>query len=149
MLPQRNEPPEPPSPRAVLEVAQALARELQPQRKSWSSLTLDLSLERDLGLDSLGRVELLARLERSFAVRLPEAALGSAETPRDLLQALLRAIPRPLGGAAHSHPAEPLAAAEAAPDRTRSLSRCWSGTPSATRTGGTSSTWPARASPRS
>src|SRR5215216_2647784 len=79
MLPERAEPPEPPSPRVVLEVAQALARELQPQRKSWSSLTLDSSLERDLGLDSLGRVELLARLERSFAVRLPEAALGSAE----------------------------------------------------------------------
>jgi 1-acyl-sn-glycerol-3-phosphate acyltransferase len=122
MLPERAqvETAEPPSPKAVLDVAQALARELQPQRKSWSSLTLDSSLERDLGLDSLGRVELLARLERSFGVRLPEAALGSAETPRDLLQALLIGHPAAAEGAAFEL-LEPLEAAEAAPDRTRSL----------------------------
>jgi 1-acyl-sn-glycerol-3-phosphate acyltransferase len=122
MLPEpaRAETAEPPSPKAVLDVAQALARELQPQRKSWSSLTLDSSLERDLGLDSLGRVELLARLERSFGVRLPEAALGSAETPRDLLQALLVGHPAAAEGAAFEL-LDPLEAAEAAPDRTRSL----------------------------
>jgi len=122
MLPEpaQVETAEPPSPKAVLDVAQALARELQPQRKSWSSLTLDSSLERDLGLDSLGRVELLARLERSFGVRLPEAALGSAETPRDLLQALLVGHPAAAEGAVFEL-LEPLEAAEAAPDRTRSL----------------------------
>jgi len=103
----------------VLEVAQALARELQPQRRSWSSLTLDSSLERDLGLDSLGRVELLARMERAFGVRLPEEALGSAETPRDLLQALLSGHPAAEGAAFET--LEPLEAAEAAPDRTRTL----------------------------
>ena len=49
---------------------------------------LDLSLERDLGFDSLTRVELMLRVERAFDVRLPEALLGEAETPRDILDAL-------------------------------------------------------------
>src|SRR5688572_4904034 len=109
--------PPPPSQAAVLEVARALAGELQPQRK-WGSLTLDSSLERDLGLDSLGRVELLARMEKAFGVRLPEAVLGTAETPRDLLQALLRAHPAAVEGAGFET-VESLGAGEAAPDRTR------------------------------
>ena len=48
--------------------------------------TLDSSLERDLGLDSLARVELLLRIERALKVSLPERALADAETPRDLLR---------------------------------------------------------------
>ena len=108
-----------PEPAAVLEIARALARELQPQRPSGQTLTLDSSLERDFGLDSLGRVELLSRLERSFGVRLPEEVLGSAETPRDLLQALLAA--HPAVSPAGPQVAEPLGAGEAAPARTRSL----------------------------
>ena len=47
---------------------------------------LDSSLERDLGLDSLARVELVLRIERAFDVSLPERALYAAETPRDLLR---------------------------------------------------------------
>ena len=47
---------------------------------------LDSSLERDLGLDSLARVELVLRVERAFGLSLPEHALYSAETPRDLLR---------------------------------------------------------------
>ena len=50
---------------------------------------LDSSLERELGLDSLARVELVLRLEREFSVSLPEQALASSETPRDLLRFLL------------------------------------------------------------
>ena len=110
----------PPSPGAVLEIVETLARELQPQRTSWRALTLDASLERDLGLDSLGRVELLARLERAFTVRLPEDVLGAAESPRDLLTALLTAHPATEPGA-QLEIVHPLAAAEAAPDRTRTL----------------------------
>ncbi|HEV8580580.1 MAG TPA: AMP-binding protein [Thermoanaerobaculia bacterium] len=109
-----------PEPEAVLEIARGLARELQPQGRSWQSLTLDSSLERDLGLDSLGRVELLARLEKAFGVRLPEEVLGSAETPRDLLRALLAAHPA-VSPAGRPALVEPLGAGESAPDRTRSL----------------------------
>ena len=55
--------------------------------------TLDSSLERDLGLDSLARVELLARIEQAFGVRLADELLGTAETPRDLLKAVAAGTP--------------------------------------------------------
>ncbi len=51
---------------------------------------LDSHLEKDLGLDSLGRTELFGRVESRFSVSLPEKALVS-ETPRDLLEAVLKA----------------------------------------------------------
>ena len=50
------------------------------------SAALDSSLERELGLDSLARVELVLRVECAFDVSLPERALYAAETPRDLLR---------------------------------------------------------------
>ncbi len=115
-------PSEPPAPDALLAILQKLAQELQPQRRARLP-GLDDSLERDLGLDSLGRVELLARLEKAFGVRLPEDLIGSAETPRDLFQAL--AVAHPAGATfaagAGARAAAPLAAGEAAPDRTRTL----------------------------
>ena len=73
----------------VLGVVAAVAREARPNVQSY--VALDSSLERDLGLDSLARVELVLRLEREFDVRLPEQALASSETPRDLLRFLLAA----------------------------------------------------------
>ncbi len=45
-------------------------------------------LDRDLGLGSLERVELLARLERAFGVRLPDRVVAEANTPEDLAKAL-------------------------------------------------------------
>jgi acyl carrier protein len=77
-------------PNRVLAVAAAVAREARPHLDSYVSL--DSSLERDLGLDSLARVELVLRLEREFAVSLPEQALAAAETPRDLLRFLLASV---------------------------------------------------------
>ena len=46
------------------------------------------SLERDLGISSLERVELLVRLERSFGVRLADIAMSEAETSQDLARAI-------------------------------------------------------------
>ena len=74
-------------PNRVLAVVTAVAREARPNVDSY--VALDSSLERELGLDSLARVELVLRLEREFAVSLPEQALASSETPRDLLRFLL------------------------------------------------------------
>jgi acyl carrier protein len=71
----------------VLAVVQALAREARPHLQA--EVTLDSSLEKELGLDSLARVELVLRLEREFSTSLPEQALASSETPRDLLRFLL------------------------------------------------------------
>jgi 1-acyl-sn-glycerol-3-phosphate acyltransferase len=67
----------------VAEVAREARPNVQPQ------VALDTSLEKELGLDSLARVELVLRLEREFAASLPEAALATSETPRDLLRFLL------------------------------------------------------------
>jgi acyl carrier protein len=76
---------------AVLRIVREVLTELHPGRKDMGPVTLDSALEEDLGLDSLARVELLMRLERAFGVRPPEQLLSTAETPRDLLRALLAA----------------------------------------------------------
>jgi 1-acyl-sn-glycerol-3-phosphate acyltransferase len=54
---------------------------------------LDDSLDRDLGISSLERVELLIRVERTFGVRLPDTVMADAATPRDLLIAVRQAAP--------------------------------------------------------
>ena len=46
-------------------------------------------LDRDLGLGSLERVELLARLEAEFGVRLPDRVAAEANTPEDLTRGIL------------------------------------------------------------
>ncbi|MCF6281692.1 MAG: AMP-binding protein [Candidatus Polarisedimenticolaceae bacterium] len=51
-------------------------------------ITLTSSLDYDLGFDSLGRVELMARVERTFGVTLSHEQLHGIETPLDLLNAL-------------------------------------------------------------
>ena len=55
------------------------------------AVTLDSSFERDLGLDSLARAELLLRVEREFGVSLPDQTLNTAEAPRDLVRSVLSA----------------------------------------------------------
>ena len=83
-----------PAAERVLEVVDALANELHPDRKRPVRAALDSSLDRDLGFDSLGRAELLLRLERAFKVQLSEDLLAAAETPGDMLRAVLVAAPR-------------------------------------------------------
>jgi 1-acyl-sn-glycerol-3-phosphate acyltransferase len=77
----------------LLETVRQLAAELHVRSSGEISATLDDSLERDLGFDSLGRVELITRIERAFGINLPEQVVANAETPRDLLQAVLTATP--------------------------------------------------------
>jgi fatty-acyl-CoA synthase len=72
----------------VLEILAGLVAELQGAAAP-AGVTLDQSLERDLAIGSLERVELLLRLERAFGVRLADAAMMEAESPRDLAQAIL------------------------------------------------------------
>ena len=74
-------------PNKLLGVVAEVAKEVRPHAEAYVSL--DSSLERDLGFDSLARVELVLRLEREFGTSLPEQALASSETPRDLLRFLL------------------------------------------------------------
>lgn len=86
--------------KAGSEVAARLTRlvrdlvwELHPETQRRVAVTLDSDLDRDLGLDSLGRAELVLRIDRAFKVRLPDQLLADASTPRDLLQALIAAAP--------------------------------------------------------
>ncbi len=67
----------------VLEVVRQLLIELGSQG-ALPLLTLQSNLDRDLGLGSLERVELIARLESEFAVRLPDLAAAEASSPEDL-----------------------------------------------------------------
>jgi len=73
----------------LLRLIEQLIAESRPQ--GGIAVTLDSSFERDLGLDSLGRVELLLRAERAFGVSLPNQALNTVETPRDLVRIVLSA----------------------------------------------------------
>ena len=65
--------------------------EVHPERRADLRLSADSRLDRDLGLDSLGRAELLSRLEREFRVSLPESLLSESETVADLLVGLAKA----------------------------------------------------------
>lgn len=73
----------------LLYTVEQVARELHPQHHFSAELSLDSSLDTDFAFDSLGRVELLLRLERTFDVALSDTLLSSADTPRDLLRAVL------------------------------------------------------------
>src|SRR5213079_2953303 len=84
----------------LLAMVASVAREARPHVEAY--VALDSSLERDLGLDSLARVELVLRLEREFAASLPEQALASAETPRDLLRFLLASAGQSAQAADHN-----------------------------------------------
>lgn len=95
-----------PNPPATEEALCALVRDMVRElssRRGEPHVGLESSLDRDLGFDSLGRMELLSRLERRFGVVLPDQLLTSAETVRDLLRAVNRgetpppspSVPRP------------------------------------------------------
>lgn len=73
----------------LLRVVAAMVQETRPDRLG--RVTMKCHLERDLGLDSLARVELLLRIGSEFEKSLPEEALSEAETPHDLLRFIARA----------------------------------------------------------
>lgn len=73
---------------ALLQQVRELLLELHPRRGRSLHVTLDTTLDRELGFDSLSRVELLLRLESAFGVSLPEQLLADAETLRDLWRAV-------------------------------------------------------------
>jgi acyl carrier protein len=72
----------------VLEIVRELLTELGSERAAHTA-TLGSSLERDLGLGSLERVELLVRSEARFNTHLPDEIAQQAETPADLARAVV------------------------------------------------------------
>ncbi len=74
----------------LLAMVRDLSTELRLGASDVQRFGLNHALERDFGLDSLARVELLTRIQREMGMRLAEEAFATAETPRDLL-ALMQA----------------------------------------------------------
>jgi acyl carrier protein len=78
----------------LIDVARATVAELRGHDATAVPISLGSSIQSDLGLDSLARVELLHRVEQAFGVRLPDATFESVTTLGDLLQTIDRAGPR-------------------------------------------------------
>ena len=51
-------------------------------------------LDRNLGIDSIGRTELVLRIERLLRLKLPASVLTETETVGDLIEAIERAVMR-------------------------------------------------------
>ena len=73
----------------VLQIVRELLRELG-SRRAAEAVALEASFDRDLGLGSLERVELLVRCEAHFGVQLPDETAQEAETPAEWVRAILR-----------------------------------------------------------
>jgi len=71
----------------LLDVVRGLVSELGHQTPL-ASVVPAAHLERELGLGSLERVELLLRIEQTFGVRLDDRVLAEADTVQDLISAL-------------------------------------------------------------
>jgi 1-acyl-sn-glycerol-3-phosphate acyltransferase len=108
---------------ALIAIVRDLVRELRGHRGQPPDVTPASRLDRDLGIDSLGRTELVLRLERAFAVRLATEVIGEAETVRDLLVALgkANAVPRYVPTAEEPTPVAAALPAAGAPGEARTL----------------------------
>src|SRR5580658_9101853 len=83
----------------TLEILRQLLVELGGERglEELTSRGTAAHLERELGLGSLERVELMLRLGDACGVRLPDRVVAEADTVEDLVEAVLREE----SGAAH------------------------------------------------
>jgi acyl carrier protein len=77
----------------LIEIARGTLKDLRQHEGELRPITLDSSLDHDLGLDSLARVELFMRIERELGVRLPDSLFQTAETLRDIAAVLDSAAP--------------------------------------------------------
>ena len=93
--PRARDPAAEPASDAVLAVLRELVDEVHPRAKGRVEVGLDSRLDRDLGLDSLTRMELLARLEKGWDLSLSVEAMAEAETPRDVLRVMRSAAGAP------------------------------------------------------
>ncbi|HTY79067.1 MAG TPA: AMP-binding protein [Candidatus Bathyarchaeia archaeon] len=73
--------------RRIVGIVGELVRELGGPSAGRTPAPDDL-LDRDLGIGSLERVELLLRIEKAFGVRLPDSVMAEAASPRDLARAV-------------------------------------------------------------
>jgi acyl carrier protein len=76
---------------SLIDITREILKDLRQADVDSFPITLDSTLDHDLGLDSLARVELFARIESELHVRLPDALFETAETLRDIATALCQA----------------------------------------------------------
>ena len=76
----------------VLHLVGQLVAELRPGSAA-AGVNPDDSLENDLGLSSVEQVELLSRIERATGIRVSDTVLAAADTPGDLVRAVVTAEP--------------------------------------------------------
>jgi 1-acyl-sn-glycerol-3-phosphate acyltransferase len=93
---------------ALLETVAATLHDLHPGTPGLPEVAPESRLDRDLGFDSLGRMELLLRIETAAGVALPEDTLQSAETVADLWAAVQRGQTRPVAPTPHAAAAVPV-----------------------------------------
>ena len=86
-------------PALLLDVARATVAELRGRDAAELPISIDSSIQSDLGLDSLARVELLHRVDQAFGLELPDSTFAEATTLAELLAAIDRAGPRHAGAA--------------------------------------------------
>ncbi|MFT4561319.1 MAG: 1-acyl-sn-glycerol-3-phosphate acyltransferase [Gammaproteobacteria bacterium] len=105
----------------LLELIDSVTHELRPNDSTLPTPTLDMTFDRDFGLDSLARVELAARVEKAFAVSLSEQAMAEVQTPRDVLRVVLKSAANTNGNISVDTIDVKLASLSAAPDNATSL----------------------------
>ena len=106
---------------ALLELLRQLLNEIHPRLAASLAVSLDSNLTSDLGLDSLSRVELISRIEAQFVINLDASVFTDAETPRDLLAAVLEASPQQLASLGPEKQTVDLEETEATPQDARTL----------------------------
>ncbi|MBU2713149.1 AMP-binding protein [Zooshikella harenae] len=77
----------------LIQIACELAEELHPHLGRLKHVSLKSDLDRDLGFDSLGRAELLVRLDRAFKIHLPDELLSKANRLQDVWAAFQEVKP--------------------------------------------------------
>ena len=75
-------------------IVEGLVRDLHAVPTGSVHITPASRLDRDLGIDSIGRTELMLRIEHDFRLKLPSTMLSEVETVADLLAVVERAAPR-------------------------------------------------------
>lgn len=74
----------------IIIATQLLAETGEPHKKE---IKLDDSLQRHLGLDSLGRAELFSRIEKKFSLAMPDRLLIEVDTLNDIINYMSEARP--------------------------------------------------------
>ncbi|MGH8547153.1 MAG: AMP-binding protein [Methylococcales bacterium] len=105
----------------LINTIRELGNELKISPSLLEQLDLDTSFDTGLGLDSLTRVEFIARIEKHFRVHLSESAFGNVTTPRELLREIVgaRCLPDPVSD--HQISTLKLEATESTPKNAQSL----------------------------